>query len=216
MKRRLLQMAIALLVGQAGSAQADLIDTCGQQIASSVRASHPQLIIDRDDRFVFDYPSSGVQVEHIRLAVRWKEMDPWTDCSFGLMLSPLNGNDEKMFDCPGHFRIPTNPYSEGIEGKGPGPGGGIALLSRNNVVVWSDFVSGSLTQCNLNGPRVRQEADSRWPSWERIPHWKVPVLMSWTATYRTGERQENVPRLQYQIKYIYDGFTIPLQEKAAF
>ncbi|MEB3166892.1 MAG: hypothetical protein VKO65_09530 [Cyanobacteriota bacterium] len=218
MQRRLLPLAWALaLVCQAGAAQAQLIRTCGQQIATSLRAAHPQLIVDDDDRFIFDRPSSGIQLEHIRLAVRWRDTDPWTDCVFGPLPSPVNGNQEDMFDCPSHFRMTANPYSEGLEGDGPGVNGTIALLSRNNVVVWSDFVSGSLVQCSLSGAPVRQEPDaSGRVAWERIPHWKVPVVVSWIATYRTGARQENDPRIQYQIRYVYDGFTVPLQEKATF
>ncbi len=196
----LLSISLATCL-QISEAKAQLIEQCGSLIGKSLQQSNGNLVVERGDQFVFDRPGFGITRTSMRLAARWKTNDPWVPCQ----------PDGESFDCPGHFRI-SEGHSEALDGAGPWAQGGLSVISRNNVSVWSEYVSGSLLKCEITGPAV-QEADSSSAS---VPEWKVPVSLSWVAAFQTGLRNDSDPKIQYQIKFDFTGYTIPFREKAVF
>jgi hypothetical protein len=186
---------------QVSEAQAQLIEKCGALIGDSLQASNSNLVVERGDQFIFDRPGFGISRENMRLSVRWTSADPWVPCTA----------DGESFDCPGHFRIGSG-HAEPLDGAGPGGYGGLDIISRNNVSVYSEYVSGSLLQCEVTGPPVREESNYAGD----VPQWKVPVSLGWTAVFQTGLRNGQDPKIQYQIRFEFSGNTIPFREKAVF
>lgn len=176
------------------AASAQLIEKCGELIGQSIQQSNTNLVVNNLGKFIFDTPGFGINRSKIRLSARWKANQPWVPCQ-------LVGYGHE-FDCPGLFRI-SSTTSRALDGDGggPGPEASIEVISRNDVRVNSDFVSGSLVSCDVSGPPT---PESRWT-------WKVPVSISWVSIFQISE-----PIIQYQLKFEFNGYTIPFREKAVF